>query len=125
MWHASRANDEAVVELLRDDPEFASAYLSAALEEVDELGGRAALLAALRQLADALGMANVAARAGIPRESMYRVLAPNGNPRLDTLLAVVGALGLRLDVRSTSVAAARRTQANGADRRCHAGRSRA
>ena len=106
MKHASRPHDEAVVELLRDDPEFAGAYLSAALEEADEPGGRAALLAALRQVAEARGMASVAARAGIPRESMYRVLAPNGNPRLETLLAVVAALGLRLDVRSASITAA-------------------
>ncbi len=104
MKKASRPNDDAIVELLRDDPEFASAYLSAALDEADEPGGRSALLAALRQVAEARGMANVAARAGIPRESIYRVLSPNGNPRLETLLAVVAALGLRLDVRSAEPA---------------------
>jgi probable addiction module antidote protein len=102
--HASRPHDEAVIELLRDDPQFAEAYLSAALAEVDEPGGREALLSALRQVAEARGMANVASRAGIPRESMYRVLSPKGNPRLETLLAVIAALGLRLDVRSAEVA---------------------
>lgn len=104
MKHASRPHDEAVIELLRDDPQFAEAYLSAALAEVDEPGGREALLSALRQVAEARGMANVASRAGIPRESMYRVLSPKGNPRLETLLAVIAALGLRLDVRSAEVA---------------------
>ncbi|MCL4185947.1 MAG: putative addiction module antidote protein [Burkholderiaceae bacterium] len=98
--HASRPHDEAVVELLREDPQFAEAYLSAALAEADEPGGREGLLSALRQIAEAKGMANVASRAGIPRESMYRVLSPNGNPRLETLLAVIAALGLKLDVRS-------------------------
>lgn len=101
---ASRPHDEAVVELLRDDPEFAASYLSAALAEVDEPGGREGLLAVLRQIAEARGMASVAMRAGIPRESMYRVLSPKGNPRLETLLAVIGALGLRLDVRSAETA---------------------
>ena len=104
MKHASRPHDEAVIELLRDDPQFAEAYLSAALAEVDEPGGRQALLSALRQVAEARGMANVATRAGIPRESMYRVLSPKGNPRLETLLAVIAALGLRLDVRSAEAA---------------------
>ncbi len=104
MNHASRPHDEAVVELLRDDPQFAEAYLSAALAEADEPGGREALLAALRQIAEAQGMAQVAERAGLPRESMYRVLSPKGNPRLETLLAVVAALGLRLDVRSAQPA---------------------
>lgn len=102
MKRASRPHDEAVIELLRDDPEFASAYLSAVLSEADESGGREALLSALRQVAEARGMASVAERAGIPRESIYRVLSPKGNPRLETLLSVVAALGLRLDVRSAA-----------------------
>lgn len=106
MKNASRSHDEAVIELLRDDPEFASAYLSAALDEAEEPGGRVALLAALRQVAEARGMAAVAARAGIPRESMYRVLSPSGNPRLETLLAVIAALGLRLDIRTSESATA-------------------
>jgi len=102
--HASRPHDEAVIELLRDDPQFAEACLSAALAEVDEPGGREALLSALRQVAEVRGMANVAARAGIPRESMYRVLSSKGNPRLEMLLAVIAALALRLDVRSAEAA---------------------
>ena len=69
MKHASRPHDEAVIELLRDDPQFAEAYLSAAFAEVDEPGGRQALLSALRQVAEARGMANVATRAGLPREA--------------------------------------------------------
>lgn len=97
-------HDETVVALLRDDPEFASVYLSTALAEAEEPGGRQALLIALRQVAEAHGMAAVAERAGIPRESMYRVLSPRGNPRLETLLAIIGALGLRLDVRSAEPA---------------------
>jgi probable addiction module antidote protein len=96
---ASRPHDEAVIELLRADPAFANAYLSTVLGEASEPGGLSTLLAALRQLAEARGMAAVAAHAGIPRESLYRVLSPAGNPRLETLLAVVSALGLRLDVR--------------------------
>jgi probable addiction module antidote protein len=98
------SHDETVVALLRDDPEFASIYLSTALAEVDELGGRQALLIALRQIAEAHGMAAVAERAGLPRESIYRVLSPKGNPRLETLLAIISALGLRLDVRSAESA---------------------
>ena len=46
----------------------------------------------------AAGMASVAARAGLPRESLYRALSPRGNPTLKTLLALVHATGLRLAV---------------------------
>ena len=49
---ASRPHDETVVKLLRDDPDFATAYLGAALDESDQPGGQAALLAALRHLAE-------------------------------------------------------------------------
>ena len=77
---ASRPHDETVVKLLRDDPDFATAYLGAALDESDQPGGQAALLAALRHIAEAQGMASVAERARIPRESRYRALSPPGNP---------------------------------------------
>ena len=87
-----------MVELLRQDPAFADKYLTAALDEADQPGGREALLSALRQIAEAQGMAAVAERAGIPRESLYRALGPKGNPTIKTLLAVVNAAGLKLAV---------------------------
>ena len=76
----SRLHDEAVVELLREDPAFADEYLAVALEEADEPGGQEALLRALRHVAEAQGMAAVAELADIPRESLYRALEPKGNP---------------------------------------------
>ena len=93
---ASRPHDETVVKLLKDDPEFAAVYLAAALDEADQPGGQSVLLAALRQIAEAQGMASVAERAGMPRESLYRALSPRGNPTLKTLLALLNATGLRL-----------------------------
>ena len=95
---ADRPHHAAVVDMLKADPEFADAYLAAALEEADQPGGQAALLAALRHIAEAQGMAAVAQRAGIPRESLYRALSPSGNPTIKTLLAVLGAAGLQLAV---------------------------
>jgi len=99
MSKTSRPHDDAVVELLRDDPSFADEYLAAAMEEANLEGGREALLAALRHVAEAQGMASVAERAGIPRESLYRALSANGNPTIKTLLAILDAAGLKLDVR--------------------------
>ena len=98
MSKASRPHDEAVIEMLRDDPAFADEYLAASLEAIDEPGGKEALLAALRQVAEAQGMATVAERAGIQREGLYRALSPKGNPTLKMLLAILGAAGLRLSV---------------------------
>ena len=98
MNKAPRPHDDAVLELLREDPAFADEYLSAALEEAGQPGGREALLAALRHIAEAQGMSAVAERAGIPRESLYRALSSRGNPTIKTLLAVVDAAGLKLSV---------------------------
>jgi probable addiction module antidote protein len=91
--HAS--HDEAMVKRLRDNPTFAAAYLNAAMEESDE---PKVLLTALRHIAEARGVARVAKKAGVERESLYRALSANGNPRFSTLLAVTKAMGLTLTV---------------------------
>ncbi len=91
----SVSHDETIVRRLRKDPEFAAAYLNAALEDEDE---PRVLLIALRHVARARGIAKVAKAAGIERESLYRALSVRGNPRLSTLIAVTKAIGLRLNV---------------------------
>ncbi len=104
MTNTSRPHDNAVVELLREDPSFADEYLAVALDEADQEGGQAALLAALRHVIEAQGMASVAERAGLPRESIYRALSPTGNPTMRTLLAVFHAAGLKLSIHSAATA---------------------
>lgn len=91
----SISHDEAIIRELRDDPEFAAEYLKAAMEDSDE---PKVLLIALRQLAQAHGVAKVARKANIERESLYRALSPNGNPRFSTIVAITKALGLSLTV---------------------------
>lgn len=99
------SHDEIVIGMLKTDPGFANEYLAAALEEADLPGGQTALLAALRHIAEAQGMSAVAARAGIPRESLYRALSPKGNPTIKTFLAVVRGAGLHLEVSREPIAA--------------------
>ena len=99
----SVSHDEAIIRRLRKDSEFAVEYMRAALEEGDEeQDGAQVLLTALRQLAQAQGIAKVAKAAGIERESLYRALSARGNPRLSTLFAVTRAIGLRLTVEAAS-----------------------
>jgi probable addiction module antidote protein len=82
-----------VAEHLRT-PEEMAAYLEACLEEA---GGDAAFIAkALGDIARAKGMAQVAKDAGLSRESLYKALSGERSPDFDTILKVVGALGLRL-----------------------------
>ncbi len=97
---ASISHDEAIVRELRDNPDFAEEYLKAALEDAGE---PKVLLIALRHLAEAKGgIAKIAKKAGIERESLYRALSPTGNPRLSTLVAVTKAIGLKLTVEAVN-----------------------
>jgi probable addiction module antidote protein len=76
---------------LKSDSDIAG-YLQAALED----GDPALVAAALGDIARAKGMATVARKAGLGRESLYKALSADGNPELATVLRVVRALGLRL-----------------------------
>lgn len=82
-----------MIQLIREDPNFAVEYLRAAFEDTDE---PRVLLIALRHIVLARGIARVAKAAGIERESLYRALSATGNPRLSTLIAVARAVGLKL-----------------------------
>jgi probable addiction module antidote protein len=94
----SVSHDEMVVKKLRSNPAFAAEYLKAAMEDTDE---PRVLLTALRRIAEARGgVAKVAKKAGIERESLYRALSARGNPRFSTLMAVTKAMGLTLTVKT-------------------------
>ena len=82
-----------VAEHLRT-PEEMAAYLEVSIEEAD--GDAAFIAKALGDIARAKGMSQVACDAGLSRESLYKALSGDRNPRLDTVLRVVGALGLKL-----------------------------
>ena len=58
----------------------------------------AALRVALRQVAKAHGMADVARRADVGEKTLFRALSENGNPTIATLHKVLHAVGLRLSV---------------------------
>ncbi|MGP9635109.1 addiction module antidote protein [Halomonas sp. AOP43-A1-21] len=90
-----KSHDAAVVEMLRDDPNMALDYLRTAFDELDEEGGESAFLLALRHVVESQGgVAAIAARAKVSRESLYRALSPKGNPTLRTMTAVIKATGI-------------------------------
>ena len=79
---------------LRTDRQIA-AYLDAALSD----GDPRVLLQAVRDVAAVRGgMAALARRAGIPRESLYRMLSSRGNPSYVAVRSILGAVGFRLSV---------------------------
>ena len=77
-----------------DSEEAIAEYLTAVLEEDD-----AELLAvALGDIAKARGMAQVTKAAGLAEKSLYKALAPGANPRMDTIMRVAKALGLKVQI---------------------------
>lgn len=54
---------------------------------------------ALGDVARSKGMSEIARMTGLGRQALYTALSESGNPTLETLTAVLGALGLELTVR--------------------------
>ncbi len=79
------------------DQNYAVEYLNAVLEDEGE-DQQERFLLALKDVAKAHGVANVAQISQVTREALYRVLSDKGNPELATLLSVLSALGLRLKI---------------------------
>jgi probable addiction module antidote protein len=82
-----------VAEHLRT-PEEMAAYFEACLDEAD--GDAAFIAKALGDIARAKGMSQIAREAGLSRESLYKALSGERSPDFETILKVVGALGLEL-----------------------------
>ncbi|MBW1888044.1 MAG: putative addiction module antidote protein [Deltaproteobacteria bacterium] len=78
-----------------DSEETIAEYLSVALENPDP----DAFLVAVRDVAKARGISTVAENAGLGRESLYKALKPGAKPRFDTVRRLLGALGVKFDVR--------------------------
>ena len=75
-----------------DNEEGISEYLSVALEDPDP----EMFLMAVRNVARARGMTQLARDAGLGRESLYKALRPGAKPRYETVAKLVAALGMKL-----------------------------
>ena len=74
------------------DPEQAAEYLTACYEEGPEV-----FLVGLRDVVEAQGgVARAADLSKLNRESLYRLVSRDGNPRLSSLNSVLTALGLKV-----------------------------
>ncbi len=85
------------------DPAEAAEYINAAIEEND----LDTFLLALRDVAEAQGMAAISRRAKLNRVSLYKMLSHRGNPHLESVMHLLQAAGLRLSVAVTPAVAAR------------------
>ena len=91
----SNYREELIINL-KDNEEEQLLYLQASLE--DNSDSPEAFLLSLKTIAEARGFKNLAFDAGLSRESLYRTLSEDGNPKLETIFKLLNALGLRLSV---------------------------
>lgn len=79
-------------------------YLKSEADVVDWLkvwmedGSPEEIAKAIGDIARSRGMTEIARKAGLGRQALYNALSENGNPTLETLMAVLDALGLQLSV---------------------------
>lgn len=88
----TRSLNDWLTEQLTDNRAAAS-YINEIITDSPEL-----FASALGDVARARRMANVAREANIPRESLYPMLSDAGNPTLQKLIAILDAVGLRIQV---------------------------
>ncbi len=76
------------------DPAEAAEYLNAALED----GNQEIFLMALKDVANAKGISQIARETNLNRENLYKILSTKGNPKLKSLSSVLHSVGLKLSV---------------------------
>ena len=86
-WHVEHLRKEHL-----EDPTYVAGYLSACLDEGEDV-----FLLGLRKVAQALGgISDLAAETNLSRKHLYTMLSENGNPTLSSISALLNALGMHL-----------------------------
>ena len=88
---AEKFTDFDPAELLKTDKAI-EAFISDALES----GDARIIASAMGVAARAKGMTTIARKTGLAREQLYKSLSENGNPTLETTMAVLKALGFEI-----------------------------
>lgn len=91
-----RTLDDVTVEYFTHHPEEIEPYLNESFAEYAADGNAAALLAALRVIARVKGISSMAEEIGMTRQGLQKALSAKGNPRLDTINAIMRAMGYQL-----------------------------
>ena len=84
-----------VAEVLTSD-ERIYAYLTEAFETNDA----AFIASAIGDVVRSRNMTSMAKETGLSRETLYSALSVNGNPTLTTMISIMKALGLKLNVQA-------------------------
>ncbi|MDA1190867.1 MAG: helix-turn-helix domain-containing protein [Candidatus Poribacteria bacterium] len=93
--------DEILVKRFREDPEEEQVFLNVVLEEYQADNDLQTLLACLRIVVEAHGgVSELARKIEMPRQTLYKALSAQGNPRLSTIGKILNGLGYSLFLKS-------------------------
>lgn len=91
-----RSLNDVTAEYFTQHPEEIDAFLSENFADYAQDGNSAALLSALRIIARVKGISNMATEVGMTRQGLQKALSAKGNPRLDSINAIMRAMGYQL-----------------------------
>ena len=94
---STKDHQKSLLETLKD-PKEAAEYLNAALEE----GNNELFLLALKNIVKAYGVTNIARKAHLNRENLYKMLSEEGNPELASLWSILSSIGLKISIDTVS-----------------------
>jgi probable addiction module antidote protein len=85
---------------LYDSAEYLNSIeaINAYMEEALKTDDPAFIAGAIGTIARARGMSQIAKKAGLSRESLYKALSAEGNPEFSTIIRVMNALGLKFSI---------------------------
>jgi probable addiction module antidote protein len=90
-----RTLSEITEEYLRNHPEEVDSFVSVLFEEYAQDGDTAALLSSLRIVSRIKGVSLIAENAGLSRKGVQKALSEDGNPKFESVNAIMHAMGYR------------------------------
>jgi probable addiction module antidote protein len=83
---------------LRDHPDEIDGYIAVLFEEYAKDSDTASLLSSLRIVGRVKGVSRLAEASGLSRKGIQKVLSEDGNPKFESVNAIMHAMGYRLAV---------------------------
>jgi probable addiction module antidote protein len=106
-----RKLDDYITEKLKNNPEYATEYLNAALEDYYDDFNSDALALAIKRLVLATGsIKSFSETAKVNREHLYRVFNAKATPQIDTLSKIFKNLGFQIEVKPIKAKKTRKLQ---------------
>ena len=92
------SHDDTVINILKNDPEFAAEYLNTVLED----GCQEEMMLALHRMVMAFGIKEIAETANLSPIALYHTLSSAENSELKNFRVVLEAMGMRLAITPVS-----------------------